>query len=126
MPRTAHATDFFVEVDKIGRLCFARRTLADQLLIRGRYNAATEGNYDVDGNMADIAALAYVTIQTLLVSGFDIETIDPLMDDEWDTKIMSVWRALREKELSFRPNKNVVSQAAGSEGSEQPSAVVSG
>ena len=126
MPRTAHATDFFVEVDKIGRLCFARRTIGDQFLIRGRYNAATEGNYDADGNMADISALAYVTIQTLLVSGFDIETIDPLMDDDFDVKLMSIWRALREKELSFRPSKNVVGQAAGQDGSEQPSAVVSG
>ena len=126
MPRTAHATDFFVEVDKIGRLSFARRTIGDQFKIRSRYNAATEGHYDADGNMADISALAYVTIQTLLVSGFDIESIDPLMDDDFDVKLMSIWRALREKELSFRPSKNVVSQAAGEEGSEQPSVVVSG
>src|ERR1019366_4470910 len=124
MPRTAHATDFFVEVDKIGRLSFARRTIGDQFKIRSRYNAATEGHYDADGNMADISALAYVTIQTLLVSGFDIESIDPLKDDDFEFKPMVKREGAPEKGALFPPEKDRVGQAAGQEGSEQPSAVV--
>lgn len=120
MSRTPHATDFFVEVDGIGRLGFARRKLIDQFKIRGLYSAATSGNFDAAGNMADLGALAYVTIQTLIVpsSGqFDIDLIDPLMDDNAEEEIMRIWIALREKERSFRPNKKTNSATTGEAGS---------
>ncbi len=127
MPRSPHATDFTVDVDRLGRFTFARRTIGDQFKIRGRYNQITDGFYDADGNMADMSALAYVTIQTLLVSapsGFDLDALDPLIDDEFETKIVAIWRALRQKELSFRPQPNQGSEAAGAAACEHVSPVV--
>ncbi|HEX7642021.1 MAG TPA: hypothetical protein VF472_07380 [Burkholderiaceae bacterium] len=116
MPRKAHATDFFVDVPDLGRFNFARRQLGDVFKIRGRYNQLTEGFYDAEGRMADLVALAYVTIQTLLVSGpegFDLDTLDPLLDDEFDTKLLAIWSALRDKELSFRSGQKEARQAPG-------------
>ena len=115
MSRGAQATDFFVEVPNLGRFNFARRQIGDVFKIRGRYNQLTEGFYDTEGRMADLVALAYITIQTLLVSGpegFDIGALDPLLDDDFDTTLLDIWRALRDKELSFRPQPKEASQAA--------------
>jgi len=115
MPRHVHPTDFYVDTPDIGRFNFARRQIGDVFKIRGRYNQLTEGFYDAEGRMADLVALAYVTIQTLLVSGpegFDIDALDPLLDDDFDSKLLVIWRALRDKELSFRPQPKETSQAA--------------
>lgn len=115
MPKTPNATDFPVDVDKIGRFMFARRAPGDTFKIRGRYNHMTDGFYDDSGNMADISALAFVSIQTLLVSSpddFDLSAIDPIMDDNWEDKIIAIWTALREKELSFRPKSTSNSEAS--------------
>ena len=106
MTRSAHATDFFIEVERLGRFHFARRRIGDMFKIRGRYHQITEGFYDEEGRMADLTALAFVTIQTLLVSGpegFNIHNLDPLIDDDVDATLLAIWRALRDKELSFRP-----------------------
>lgn len=116
MTRAPHGTDFHVDVDGLGRFCFARRTMGDVYRIRGRYNQITGGFYDDDGRMADLSALGYVTIQTLLVEGpegFDLETLDPLVDDDYDEKVLRIFTALREKELSFRPRPTPSSEAAG-------------
>jgi hypothetical protein len=116
MPRAANSTDFFVEVDGIGQFNFARRTVGDTYKIRGRYNQITDGYYDEEGRMADLSALGYVSIQTLLVegpSGFDIETLDPLVDEDFDAKVLRIFSALRAKELSFRPRPAKGSEAAG-------------
>jgi hypothetical protein len=117
MPRTPHSTDFHVDVDKIGRFCFARRQIADIYKIRGRYNVMTEGFFDDQGRMSDLEALAFVSIQTLIVESppdFDVDKIDPLLDDDFSEKIMAIWGALRTKELSFRQDSTPDSKAAGS------------
>lgn len=116
MARTPKATDFEVDVDGIGRFIFARRNVGDVYKIRGRYTVLTDGHYDAEGNMADLGALGFVTIQTLLVSGppgFDLEALDPILDDDFDTKVMSIFAALRAKELSFRPQPKAGSEGAG-------------
>jgi hypothetical protein len=128
MPRQAHATDFFVEVDRLGRFNFARRTIEDTFKIRGQYHQITSGYYDDDGNMCDLGALSYVTVRALLVSGpenFDIDQLDPLVDDEVDSKLVAIWRALREKELSFRPKARVIGAGGGAEAGANLPALVS-
>jgi len=128
MPRQAHATDFAVDIDRLGRFIFARRSIGDQFKIRGRYNQVSEGFYDADGNMADLAALAFLTIQILLVSGpdsFDLDALDPLVDDEYEHKIFAIWRALRDKERSFRPQPHQGGQESGPGTGAHPSTVVS-
>ena len=128
MPRTANATDFKVEVPKLGTFIFARRTIGDTFKIRGKYNQLTDGNYSQNGDMNDLVALAYATIQTLLVSaptGFDLDNLDPLVDDEFELKLFDIFKALRLKESDFRPKSKANSEAAGQGNGEVLSAVVS-
>jgi hypothetical protein len=106
--RTSKETDFNVEVEGFGTFVFGRRTKEDVFKIRSRYNALTEGAYTADGKVADLAALGYVTLQTLLVSNpetFNLEDIDPLMDDDFVEKILKVFGAFSAKEQSFRRDK---------------------
>jgi len=114
--RTAKTTDFNVEVEGFGVFVFGRRTKEDVYKIRSRYNALTEGNYEPDGSVSDLGALGFVTLQTLTVSEpetFNLAEMDPLMDDDFDKKIMKVFGALREKEQSFRPKPAAASEGAG-------------
>jgi hypothetical protein len=116
MARTANSTDFTVDVDNIGRFIFGRRTAGDVFKIRARYSVATEGNYEEDGRVADMGGLAYVTIQTLQVAapeGFAVEDLDPIMDDDFEKKIMAIFKALRARELSFRPSPPKASESPG-------------
>jgi len=102
MARQASKSDLVVDVDGIGRFVFARRTMRDKFGIRGAYAALTSANYDAEGNTADIGALAFCTINHLLVSapaGFSLEVLDPDADEE---KLTKVFLALREQEGSFR------------------------
>ncbi len=104
--RTAKETDFNVEVEGFGTFVFGRRTRDDHYKIRSRYNALTEGFYHPDGRIGDQSAYGFVTLQTLLVGcpeSFNFEALDPLMDDDFDMKIMQVCNALYAKEQSFRP-----------------------
>lgn len=104
--RTSKETDFNVEVEGFGTFVFGRRTRDDHFKIRSRYNVLTEGLYDENGNCTDLAALGYVVLQTMLVSdpeSFNFAGLDPLMDDEFDKKILKVFNALSAKEQSFRP-----------------------
>ena len=103
--RTSSDTDFNVDVEGIGRFVFARRTIADGPKIRSRYNVMTEGNYSPEGMMWDTFALAMVTLQTLMVSApdtFNIDALDPLMDDECEKTVVKITAALYVKEQSFR------------------------
>jgi hypothetical protein len=106
--RTAKETDFNVEIPDFGTFVFGRRTKEDVFKIRSRYNTLTEGAYTPDGKAADLAALGYVTLQTLLVSSpesFNLEDLDPLMDDDFVGKVLKVFEALAAREQSFRRDK---------------------
>jgi hypothetical protein len=115
MAREAQGSDFEVKVDGFGAFVFARRNVNDAFMIRGRYAQVTGGNYDDKGRAADYSALAFVTIETLLVAAprsFSLNP-DPLMDEEWDVPFMKVFAALRAKELSFRPRKDPAGEGPG-------------
>lgn len=103
--RTPNDTDFNVDVEGIGRFVFARRTMSDNPKIRSRYNVLTEGNYSPEGFMWDTFALGLVTLQTLMVSSpdtFNIDALDPLMDDDCEKTVVKIAAALYAKEQSFR------------------------
>jgi len=112
--RPAGPGDFTIEVDGVGTFIFGRRRQRDVYRIRGEYNRLTGGgNYDEDGNFADLPALAHATLSVLTVQapdGFDLDELDPLTEDS-DAKLMKVFMALREKELSFRPRGREESEA---------------
>ncbi|MFM0224822.1 hypothetical protein [Paraburkholderia dipogonis] len=114
--RTSSDTDFNVDVEGIGRFVFARRTIADGPKIRSRYNVLTEGNYSPEGFMWDTFALALVTLQTLMVSSpdtFNIDALDPLMDDDCEKTVVKIVTALYAKEGSFRRKQTQGSEVAG-------------
>ena len=115
MPRSAAPNDFQVPVEGIGTFTFGRRTPRDVFMIRGEYTRLTNGNVTDDGHLADMTALAFVSIQQLAVQmpdGFSLESIDPVMTDDWEPKLLRIFAALREKELSFRPELREAGQAA--------------
>lgn len=114
--RAASQSDFKVEVPGIGDFTFARRTIQDSYRIKGNYNALTNGNYDVDGNINDIYAFGFVTIQSLIVSqpaGFDIGKLDPLEDEDFNEKVFAIFKELRDREGTFRKKPNTVSEDSG-------------
>lgn len=112
--RIAKETDFKVDVEGYGVFTFGRRTKDDVYRIRSRYAAITESHYDAEGRAADIGALGFVTLKTLMVAGpegFDLDAIDPLLDDDFDTKILKIFGALRVREAAFNPAKKVAAVA---------------
>jgi hypothetical protein len=127
MPREAKESDFHVDVDGIGQFMFARRTMKDQYMIRGEYARLTGGHYDDEGRIADMSALGYATLTVLLVEGpksFDVAALDPLLDDDFDKKILKIYSALRAKELSFRPGPATAGEGAGAGNGEHVRPVV--
>lgn len=127
MPREAKQSDFHVDVEGIGQFLFARRTMKDQYMIRGEYARLTGGHYDANGNMADLSALGYAILTVLLVEGprsFDLATLDPLLDDEFDKKIVKIYSALRARELSFRSGPAKGGEGAGAGNGEHVRPVV--
>jgi hypothetical protein len=126
--RKASKSDFYVEVDGVGRFSFARRSPQDVYRIRTETNTLTDGFEDKNGNM-DLGAFMFATLKVLMVSapeGFagasstaeppiapDLNTLDPVMDDTWEDKIINIYKALRDKELSFRPRPVEAVQRAG-------------
>lgn len=106
MARAAKESDFPVDVEGIGRFKFARRTQRDKYQIRSLYAQLTNDYYKEDGTAGDMEAWFHATLSVLTVeepADFSVEKLDPLLDDVIGDKLMKVYSALREKELSFRP-----------------------
>lgn len=105
--REVSSTDFFVDVDGIGRFSFARRAPKDVYRARALCNGLTDGYADQEGNL-DMGAFMFATLKTLMVSapaGFDLDKLDPVLDDDWEDKVIAIFKALRAMELSFRPEQ---------------------
>lgn len=110
MSRTAKESDFPVDVEGMGRFKFARRTQKDKYQIRSLYAQLTDNNYSADGVAVDMEAWTHATISVLVVEEPEssaawpgLDKLDPLMDDDTADKLQKVFMALRQKELSFRP-----------------------
>lgn len=129
MSRENNSTDFSIDVEGLGRFRFARRKMRDVYRIRSMYGSLTNGFYDENGNVADISAFAYATIETLLIegpAGFNLDALDPLSDDRCEEKIMKIFAKLRERESSFRPQSAESGEGEGKVAGEQLRTVVSG
>ncbi len=114
MARERMATDFHVTVEGVGTFSFARRTMRDELRLSAEYSRITEGADPVP-QWFDFIATAIAALKVLTVSapdGWDVDQMDPLDDTTYD-RITSVFRALREKEGSFRRGANGPSQGSG-------------
>jgi hypothetical protein len=114
--RSAAPGDFQVTVDEIGTFTFGRRAPRDVFKIRGLYAQLTGGNYSEEGGYNDYPAFAFATLKQMMVGGpdgYDLDKIDPVVDEQWESKLIRVFSALVEKELSFRPGNGAASQKAG-------------
>ncbi|RKP44679.1 hypothetical protein D7S86_26990 [Pararobbsia silviterrae] len=101
--------------------------MADQFKIRGIYAQLTGGNYDEQGRMTDVSALAFACIKVLAVeqpADFHIERMDPIVDEKLDDRLVEVYIALTEKERSFRPGSAAAVEGAGAGAGEDVRAVV--
>lgn len=118
MARAAHKEDFTVDVEGVGQFKFGRRKQGDQYKIRSLYGKLTNNNWKEDGTVGDMEAWMHANLEILTVefpSTFSLEKLDPLTDPEDDDRMSRVYVALRQKELSFRPQPaaSVTGESAG-------------
>lgn len=113
MGRAAASTDFVVEVDGIGRFVVARRQMADHLKVQVAYANLVEGV--IPTPWLHELATHMATLQALVVrapDGFDMDALDPLDEASFE-KLRKVYRAIAEKEDSFRPRAKASEQGTG-------------
>lgn len=106
MARPEHKEDFTVDVEGLGQFTFGRRKQVDQYKIRALYGRLTNNNWKEDGTVGDMEAWMHSNLEVLTVkfpTTFSLDKLDPLTDPEDDDRMSRVYVALRQKELSFRP-----------------------
>ena len=123
--RAPSATDFHVEVDGVGTFSFARRTMRDEMRIQAELSRLTEGvespNFTLQTVGGWIAHLKVLTVSA--PDGWDLDQMDPLDEDVYG-QMFKVFTALRNKEDSFRPKKNVRGEAVGAGDGQDPGVLV--
>lgn len=130
MTRPASPNDFSVEVEGLGTFIFGRRTGRDRFRIAAEFHRLTEGQ-DVGDSEFGLATEAFVTVKQLLVDGsaditamLDLDAPAPV-DPDADSKMLRVFFALRQKELSFRPGAKQGGEAPREGNGGQPGVLVS-
>ena len=122
--RTAHESDFYVDVEGIGRFRFGRRSYGDRLKIRAEFARLTKSyvEYDEKGDEildVDVAGMASVisAYKTLMVecpAGWeDMEAVDILAVPDVEIQSFRIYAALKAKEDSFRPQAKPAREAVG-------------
>lgn len=100
--RLAQPTDYFEDVEGIGRFRFARRKMADEIQIQRVFSEYTGGIQPTAWLLTLGEYLA--TLRVLTVEGpenWDLDNMDPLDEDTYN-RIGRVFLALREREETFR------------------------
>jgi hypothetical protein len=130
MTRPASQNDFTVEVESLGTFVFARRTGRDRFKIAAEYHRLTEG-LDVTDSEFGLVSEALATVKTLLVEGapeitamLDLDAPSDC-DPDGDAKLLRVFFALRQKELSFRPGAGEGGEASREVDIAKPGVLVS-
>lgn len=114
-------TDFEVTVDGIGTFTVGRRKMADELKIQVEYARIVDGVKPTE--WLDIVANWISVFKVLIVfapPSWDLDEMDPLDEPSYE-KMGRVFKAIRDKELSFRKGTVQSSQAASEgTGSDNP------
>lgn len=125
MARTPKQTDFYVDVEGVGRFRFARRTLMLEAEVQREY-AMIAGGVDPTAWLMTLGE--YIsTLRVLIVEGpedWDMDNMDGLDDDTYE-KISKVFHALREREETFRRRHGAKGKAPGEGNGEHDQPVVS-
>ena len=90
------ATDFYVDVENVGRFRFARRTMRDEFQIGAEYSRLTEGVSTPTPWLAQMATMVsnLKVLAVTVPADWNIDKMDPL-DDESYKLIFKVFEALR-------------------------------
>lgn len=114
--RKPSETDFFVDVEGVGRFRFGRRTYGDRIAIRREVARLSSGLYDPE---LELMSVMVGTVNVMMVDGpqdfMDIESLDliELDAEKFETDLMSVMDKLRATEDSFRKGRNETGEADG-------------
>lgn len=100
---TSNTQQFSIEVPGVGPFTFAKRTMRLEFAIQAEQSRLTEGQEKPAPQLAMFSAIfAQLKVLTLTApKGWDLEAMDPNDDSSWD-RLVSVHKAMRDKELSFR------------------------
>lgn len=122
--RAPRESDFYVDVEGIGRFRFGRRTYGDRLKIRAEFARLTKayvehdekGDELLDADLAGMASVisAYKTLMVECPAGWeDLERVDMNLHPDIELQSYRVYAALKAKEDSFRPVAAPASEAIG-------------
>lgn len=119
------ATDFYVDVENVGRFRFARRTMRDEFQIGAEYSRLTEGVSTPTPWLAQMATMVsnLNVLAVTVPADWNIDKMDPL-DDESYNRIFKVFEALRAQEDSFRSGIGKGSKETGQGISEDTAVLV--
>ncbi|EON2339040.1 hypothetical protein ACLLKL_002010 [Escherichia coli] len=123
--RRSNPSDFYEDVDGVGRFRFARRMLSDEIQIQRKY-AEYVGGVEPTAWLATLSEYLS-TLHVLTVEapeGWDIDNMDPLDDDTY-AKIARVFVALREREERFRAKPGANGEGQSAQAPEQRGPLVS-
>jgi len=102
-----------VPVEGLGQFLFKRRAMRQEMAIRVEQARLTEG-VSLD-EFTELYFEAFATLKVLLVeapeasglASHELDGLDPFDDDSY-AKVLKVWRALRQKEETFRRARKAV------------------
>ncbi|EPT1451930.1 hypothetical protein ACVOZ6_003518 [Escherichia coli] len=123
--RLAQPTDFFEDVEGIGRFRFAKRKMADEIQIQRLFAEYTGG---ISPTAWLLTLGEYLsTLRVLTVSapeGWDLDDLDPL-EEETYARLGRVFVALREREETFRGRSKPQGEGRGQADAEHGGSLVS-
>ncbi|EKK5568212.1 hypothetical protein PN823_004635 [Enterobacter hormaechei] len=123
--RLAQPTDYFEDVEGIGRFRFARRKMADEIQIQRVFSEYTGGVQPTAWLLTLGEYLA--TLRVLTVEGpegWDLDNMDPL-DENTYNRIGRVFLALRECEETFRSGSKPKGEGRSTDNAEHGGSLVS-
>ena len=113
MSRQPKETDFSVPVEGVGTFVFGTRTMRDELAIQVEFARIIDGVEPTSWLQAVGGWVSTFRVLTVRApAGWDVDELDPL-DPETYAKMDRVYRALSDKERSFRRKPGLGSTGAG-------------
>lgn len=113
MVHAAATTDYYIDIEGVGRFRIAKRTMRDELRIQVEYANIIQGVQPTD--WLNLVGGWISTLKVLAVEspeGWDIDSLDPLEDDTY-RKLGHINAAIAAKEASFRGKSSEGGETGG-------------